>query len=334
MKTYTRWFVFAALAVSLPALAVNLPMRIPFQGKLIDPTGNNPKNGDIVMTFRLYDVPTGGSALYTEPMTVAVANGVFAVQIGTSAQLTTDLFSHASAYLGITVNGDSEMLPRQPLTMSAYAFTSMQLVSNANIRINSGTAYSTFTTSGNWEMPFGITAGSGTITGNTFSVGSSSFVVAGGSATVGYRLTAGSFSGDGTNLTNPRPKISTFTANGGLATAVATEIVISSVPITPSDTNSLIQVMAQALLVRSANSVSNWTLRIRRSTPGVCTITSLPIIAQSSHTVANVAGTTAQGTLMAVDAPNSTATQWYCMTALSNTAHAVSSRTIITSEFR
>lgn len=334
MKTFSRWFVFAALAVSLPALAVNLPMRIPFQGKLIDPTGNNPKNGDIVMTFRIYDVPTGGTARYTEPMTVAVTNGVFAVQIGTSALLSTDLFSHASAYLGVTVSGDTEMLPRQPLTMSAYAFTSMQLASPVDIRVNSGTAYSTFTSAGNWEMPYGITAGSGTITGNSFAVGTSSFVVAGGSATVGYRLTAGSFSGDGADLTKTRPQISTFIANGGLATAAATEIVISSVPINPSRTDSLIQVLAQALLVRSANSVSNWTLRIRRSTPGVCTATSLPIVAQSSSTVANVAGTTAQGTLMAVDAPGSTATQWYCMTALSNTAHAVSSRTIIVSEFR
>ncbi len=337
--------IICLLVAALTASAVNLPLRIPFQGKLINPADNSPRNGDTVITFKIYDVPTGGTALYTEPMTVAVNNGVFAVQIGTSAQLTTDLFAHASAYLGVTVSGDSEMLPRQPLTMSAYAFTAMQLVSPQNIRVNSGTAYSTFTTAGNWEMPYGVTAGSVAITGNSFTVGASSFVVAGGSATVGYRLSAGSllttasatasgFFGDGSGLTNPRPMISTFVANGGLGSGIATEILISSVPFAPSRTDSIIQVFAQALLVRSAASVSNWTLRIRRSTPGVCTTTSLPIIAQSSNTVANVAGTTAQGVLMAIDAPASTATQWYCMTALSNTAHVVSSRTIIVSEFR
>lgn len=157
MKKFFRFFVLAAMSAAVPALAVNLPLRIPFQGKLIDPTGNNPKNGDIVMTFRIYDVPTGGSALYAEPMTVAVANGVFAVQIGTSAQLTTNLFSHASAYLGVTVSGDSEMLPRQPLTMSAYAFTAMQLVNHDDIRINAGVTYSTFSKAGNLELQYGVT---------------------------------------------------------------------------------------------------------------------------------------------------------------------------------
>lgn len=157
MKTLSRWLVLSLLAAAGAASAVNMPLRIPFQGKLIDPTDNSPRNGDVVMTFRLYDVPTGGSALYAEPMTVAVNNGVFAVQLGTSAQLSTNLFSHASAYLGITVSGDTEMLPRQPLTMSAYAFTSMQLAGPGDIRVNPGFSYSTFTAAGNLELEYGVT---------------------------------------------------------------------------------------------------------------------------------------------------------------------------------
>lgn len=162
MKTLSRWLVLSLLAAAGAASAVNMPLRIPFQGKLIDPTDNSPRNGDVVMTFRLYDVPTGGSALYTEPMTVSVANGVFAVQLGTSALLSTNLFSHASAYLGITVSGDTEMIPRQPLSMSAYAFTAMQLASPSDIRVNAGTSYSTFTALGNLTMQYGVVAGSGT----------------------------------------------------------------------------------------------------------------------------------------------------------------------------
>lgn len=157
------WIVLSLLAAAAgAAYAVNLPLRIPFQGKLINPTDNSPRNGDVVMTFRLYDVPTLGAALYTEAMTVAVNNGVFAVQIGTSALLGTDLFSHASAYLGITVAGDTEMLPRQPLTMSAYAFTAMQLANHGDIRINAGISYSTFTAAGNLIMQYGVVAGTGT----------------------------------------------------------------------------------------------------------------------------------------------------------------------------
>lgn len=170
------------LAASLPAGAVLLPLRIPFQGKLIDPATNNPKNGDIAMTFRIYAAPTGGAALFTEAMTVPVNNGVFAVQIGTSALLDAELFSGASAYLGITVagDGDGEMLPRQPLLMSPYSFTSMQLVNHGDVRINPGVAYSTFTTQGNLALQYGVTGTTAsfmtvTSTGvGTFSVVSSS----------------------------------------------------------------------------------------------------------------------------------------------------------------
>lgn len=149
--------ILVLIASALPSAAATLPLRIPFQGKLIDPATNSPRNGDIVMTFRIYDVPTGGSASYTEAMTVQVNNGVFAVQIGTSALLQADLFSGASAYLGITVDGDTEMLPRQPLVMSPYSFTAMQLVSHDDVRVNSGTAYSTFTAQGNLAVQYGVT---------------------------------------------------------------------------------------------------------------------------------------------------------------------------------
>ncbi len=180
--------ILLLLAAALPAAAVMLPLRIPFQGKLINPAGNNPKNGDIVMTFRIYAAPTGGAALYTEPMTVPVSNGVFAVQIGTSALLDADLFSGASAYLGVTVagDGDGEMLPRQPLTMSPYAFTSMQLVNHGDIRVNSGLTYSTFTAAGNLTLPYGIVAGTATYatvssTGvGTFGITTSSGISMGG----------------------------------------------------------------------------------------------------------------------------------------------------------
>lgn len=154
----------ALILMTAPASAGILPLRIPFQGRLIDPATNNPRNGNITMSFRLYDAPTGGSALFTESQTVAVNNGVFSVQIGTIALLSPDLFSGASAYLGITVESDSEMLPRQPLSMTPYAFTAMQLVGDGDVRVNAGTAYSTFTSAGNLLLPHGVTATTGTFT--------------------------------------------------------------------------------------------------------------------------------------------------------------------------
>lgn len=160
MRQFLKSVALALFAAALPAAAGTLPMSIPFQGKLIDPATNNPKNGAFSMQFKLYNVPTGGAALFTETQTVTVTNGVFNVQIGTVSVLSVDLFSGASSYLGVTVGADAEMLPRQPLSMSPYAFTAMQLVNPGDVRINSGVAYTTFTTAGNWQFPAGVTAAS------------------------------------------------------------------------------------------------------------------------------------------------------------------------------
>jgi hypothetical protein len=205
MKRLAAAAAFLALLAG-SAAAVILPLRIGFQGKLLDPVTNLPKNGNISMQFRLYDVPTGGTALYTEPsagsVLVPVNNGVFSYNIGTGALLTADLFRGASAYLGITIVGDAEMLPRQPLSMSAYAFTAMQLVSDASIRVNPGVSYSTFNTAGSLLLDAGVEAATGSFSaqGNTvFTLFSSSgiFMSSGtlllGSGSSGFDTTMGIF---------------------------------------------------------------------------------------------------------------------------------------------
>ena len=55
----------AASFICLTAGAVVLPKKMNFQGKLLDPATNNPKNGTVSMTFALYNAPTGGTAIYT-----------------------------------------------------------------------------------------------------------------------------------------------------------------------------------------------------------------------------------------------------------------------------
>lgn len=173
MRHIHRWFAPLLLILALPATAVILPLRFPFQGKLIDPSTNLPKNGPFSMQFKLYTAPTGGTAVFSETQTVSVTNGVFSVQIGTNALLSPNLFSGASAYLGVTVGADAEMSPRQPLSMTPYAFTAMQLVADQDMRVNAGTSYSTFTTAGNLLIQYGVVAGTATFaTVNSTGVGS------------------------------------------------------------------------------------------------------------------------------------------------------------------
>ena len=76
------------------------------------------------MAFRLYNVPSGGSPLYAENQTVQVINGQFSVVIGSIIPIPATVLFDAQYYIGIAVNVDPEMTPRQPLATTAYAFRS------------------------------------------------------------------------------------------------------------------------------------------------------------------------------------------------------------------
>ncbi|MBK7473631.1 MAG: hypothetical protein IPI73_26340 [Betaproteobacteria bacterium] len=98
-----------------------VPHQINYQGYLTNP-GGTPVNASVTMVLNLYNVPTGGAALYTETQMVTVTNGVFNVLIGSVTPLA--LPFDVPYYLGIMVGADPEMTPRQPVAASAYAIRS------------------------------------------------------------------------------------------------------------------------------------------------------------------------------------------------------------------
>jgi hypothetical protein len=93
---------------------------IPVQGRLTDASGS-PLNGSYIMDFRIYDVNSGGVALCVDPNnTVNVDNGLFNTYVdiyGCGA------FDGRQLYLGITVEGDPEMTPRQYIGNVPYAIS-------------------------------------------------------------------------------------------------------------------------------------------------------------------------------------------------------------------
>ncbi len=91
---------------------------IPIQGRLTDASGN-PLDGNYSMTFRLYDVYSGGTALCQDANTVKVDNGLF-----TTAMKATDCpINGQNLYLGIKVGTDPEMTPRQHVDNVPYAWS-------------------------------------------------------------------------------------------------------------------------------------------------------------------------------------------------------------------
>ena len=103
-----------------------VPQTISYQGYLTDTSGT-PMNGTISITFRLYTSATGTAApLWEETQPAAQATkGIYSVALGsvTPIALTFD----TQYYLGTKVGEDPEMLPRQALSASGYAFRAMSV---------------------------------------------------------------------------------------------------------------------------------------------------------------------------------------------------------------
>jgi hypothetical protein len=92
-----------------------------YQGRLADPTTGNPKNGTFAMTFRLYDLASGGTALWTETKNVVVTNGLFSTLLGDTTALNLAAFDGRDLWLGVQVGSDLEATPRILVAYAPYA---------------------------------------------------------------------------------------------------------------------------------------------------------------------------------------------------------------------
>jgi hypothetical protein len=102
-----------------------VPHLINYQGLLIDSeTGQPVPNVTHSIKFSIYDVPTGGSAIWTETHSVKPQNGFYSVQLGLNTPLTLADLSGPEKYLGIKVGEDLEMFPRRRIVSVAYAIIS------------------------------------------------------------------------------------------------------------------------------------------------------------------------------------------------------------------
>lgn len=125
LKSYL--LVYFLVLLSLPSLALAFPQVMSYQGKLSD-SGGHPVSGIHTMVFSIYDAPTGGNVLWTETWTgaqsVNVSNGIFNVELGSVQSISDAVFLKDTLYLGIKVNADNEMIPRQRVTSGTFAFRS------------------------------------------------------------------------------------------------------------------------------------------------------------------------------------------------------------------
>lgn len=89
------------------------------QGILKKSNGVAVDDGIYSLTFKLYTVPTGGSALWTETQSdVEVSSGIYSAALGTVNPL--NVAFNQLYYLGVTI-GSTELNPRILLTSAPYA---------------------------------------------------------------------------------------------------------------------------------------------------------------------------------------------------------------------
>lgn len=126
------YWVGVFLAFTLSAGAQGVPESFNYQGVLRDGSGDYLAAGTYNVTFRLYATPTGNpaTALWGREYAVLLdTNGLFNVEltdaVGTPIILDTNLpaviTEHEALYLGLTVQGSTEIAPRQQLLSVPFA---------------------------------------------------------------------------------------------------------------------------------------------------------------------------------------------------------------------
>jgi hypothetical protein len=123
-KPIMKRIFIAGIAVVLMMMTAtvslaDVPRLVSFQGKLYDST-ESPLNGDYEVTFRIYDIDEGGTALWFETLNVSCEDGLYSVLLGETNSI--NLTFDGQHWLGVQITGDDELSPRYKLTTAPTAF--------------------------------------------------------------------------------------------------------------------------------------------------------------------------------------------------------------------
>jgi len=120
--TKVTLLALAILVTCSICCTASVPTVISYQGKLTQPSGDPFPDGTYTITFSIYDVPNGGTAVWTEfNSTVQVKGGLFSVLLGSVTPIQPTVFSAPDRWFGIKVGTATEMVPRQKIASVAYA---------------------------------------------------------------------------------------------------------------------------------------------------------------------------------------------------------------------
>ncbi|RCK73944.1 MAG: Phage tail fiber protein [Ignavibacteriae bacterium] len=126
MKKQNLLFVILLLSLCSLLSIAQIPRTISYQGVLTDSLGNPKPDGMYTFTFRLYDVSTGGSAIWTEIKDVLVKRGLFSTILGDQTSFEPNVKFDRQYWLGIKPGAEPELPQRIPLTSVGYSLNSLK----------------------------------------------------------------------------------------------------------------------------------------------------------------------------------------------------------------
>lgn len=131
MRSARSLTVLAALVAAVSMASAQAPRIISFQGLLADAAGLPVTDGTHSLVLKIYDAATGGTALHTETQSVTVLRGVFNTNIGSATPIAGTIAFDAQYYLGVSVDGGAELVPRTVLASVPYSLHATRAASAA-----------------------------------------------------------------------------------------------------------------------------------------------------------------------------------------------------------
>ncbi len=113
--------MLVCLFVTPLVLMAQIPRTLSYQAVLSDVNGIPKPDGTYDITFRFYDVASGGVPLWTETQTLQITNGLFNAVLGTVTPFGENLTFSQQYWLSLEVAPEAELVTRLPLTAAGYS---------------------------------------------------------------------------------------------------------------------------------------------------------------------------------------------------------------------
>jgi hypothetical protein len=121
MKTLAR--LATAAILSLATLSTDAVAQVPAtltqQGSLFDVDGN-PLSGTYDVTYALYTDASSATPVWSETIEISAVEGQFVAELGTTSPMG-NVFDGSVLYLGMSIDGDPEIVPRERISSVPYA---------------------------------------------------------------------------------------------------------------------------------------------------------------------------------------------------------------------